>query len=334
LKPLLCSVVGALLIAAGAAAIDPDVLQATRAVPPEIAGRFREPRGFQQSASGQYFVFDRRGHTVYGVDEAQASTWQIVQIGAEPGRIIEPTAFSVAPDGTFVVADAPNNRGRIQVFSPAGFRITGFTLPVTARPRITFENMVMNGIGSLQYTGTAILMSQPETGALIAEYNLSGQTSRTIGVLRPTGHERDPDVHLALNSGIPLVTPQGEFFFVFQAGRPVFQKFDERGRLQFERIMQGRELDDVIAQLPSSWPRTSAGGELPLVLPTIRAAAVDRDGNLWVSFVAGFTYVFDSEGDKIRSLRFRGAGAVSPSSLFFGPRGTLLVTPGLYEFPK
>jgi hypothetical protein len=333
LKPFLCAV-AALLVAAGAAAIAPDVLHAVRAVPPEIAGRFREPRGFQQSESGQYFVFDRRGHTVYGIDEAQASTWQIVQIGAEPGRIIEPTAFSVAPDGSFVVADAPSNRGRIQVFSPAGFRIAGFTLGLTARPRIIFENMVMNGIGSLQYTGTAILMSQPETGALIVEYNLSGQTSRTFGALRSTGHESDPDVHLALNSGIPLLTPQGEFFFVFQAGRPVFQKFDQRGRLQFECIMQGRELDDVIAKLPGSWPRTSASGELPLVAPTIRTAAVDGDGNLWVSFVAGFTYVFDPDGDKIRSVLFRGAGAISPGSFFFGPRGTLLVTPGLYEFRK
>ena len=28
------------------------------------------------------------------------------------------------------------------------------------------DNVVLNGIGSLQYTGTSILMSQPETGAL------------------------------------------------------------------------------------------------------------------------------------------------------------------------
>jgi hypothetical protein len=51
-----------------------------------------------------------------------------------------------------------------------------------------------------------------------------------------------------------------------------------------------------------------------------------------VSFVAPFTDVFDRDGDKVRMVQFRGAGAVTPNSLFFGPRGTLLVTPGLYEF--
>ena len=277
-------------------------------------------------------MFDRRAHTVYGVDEPQTGLWEIVQIGAEAGRIIDPTAFAVAPDGSFVVADAPGNRGRIQVFTPAGFRITGFMLPGSTRPRLTFENMVMNGIGSLQYTGTTILMSQPETGALVTEYNLSGQTSRSFGALRATGHEADQDVHLALNSGFPLVTPDGEFFFVFQAGLPVLRKFDREGRLLFERQMQGRELDDVIAKLPRTWPRKAGEGELPLVTPTIRAAAVDRDGNLWVSFVAPFTYVFDRDGDRIRTIQFRGAGPVLPNSLFFGRQGQILVTPGLYEF--
>jgi hypothetical protein len=322
----------ALCIATSVTAIAPDILTATRAIPPEIAGRFRDARGFQQSSSGQYFVFDRRAHTVYGIDEAQENAWQIVQIGAEPGRIIEPTAFAVAANGSFVVADAPGNRGRIQVFSPAGFRIGGFTLAAAARPRVTIENVVLNGIASLQYTGTSILISQPETGALVTEYDLTGQTSRSFGALRPTGQERDPDVHLALNSGIPLVTPSGEFYFVFQTGMPVFQKFDATGQLLFERRMQGREADAVVAALPGSWPRQPANGELPLVTPTIRAAAVDADGNLWVSFVQRFTYVFDADGDRVRTVQFRGAGEVLPSSLFFSPRGRLLVTPGLYEF--
>ena len=105
------------LCAATLSAIKPDALHSSRSVPAHVAGRFREVAGFQQSASGQYFVFDRRGHTVYGLDEQQSSSWEIVQIGAEPGRIIDPTAFAVAPNGTFVVADAPNGRERIQIFT-------------------------------------------------------------------------------------------------------------------------------------------------------------------------------------------------------------------------
>src|SRR5262249_42765534 len=144
------------------------------AVPPEIAGHFREPAGFQAAASGQYFVFDRRGHTVYGIDAQRSSMVPIVQIGSEPGRIIDPTAVSVAADGTFVVADAPNNRERIQIFSPVGFRIGGFLLRGRLRPRVILDHLVLGGIGSLQYTGRSILISQPDTGALINEYTLSG----------------------------------------------------------------------------------------------------------------------------------------------------------------
>src|SRR5258705_11614439 len=120
------------------AAIKPDVLQSVNAVPAHVAGRFREVAGFQQSASGQYFVFDRRGHTVYGLDEQQSSSWEIIRIGAESGRIIDPTAFAVAPDGTFVVADAPNGRERIQIFTAPGLRIGGVLVSGTRQKSVAF----------------------------------------------------------------------------------------------------------------------------------------------------------------------------------------------------
>jgi hypothetical protein len=311
----------------------PETLRSVGAVPAHVAGRFREPIGFQQSDSGQYFIFDRRGHAVFGLDEQQTSSWEIVQIGAEEGRIIDPTAFSVAPDGTFVVADAPNGRERVQIFRSAGMRIGGFLLPGRLAQRVVFEHTVLNGIGSLQYTGQTILMSQPETGALIAEFDLSGGVQRTIGALRRTGHEDDRQLHLALNAGIPLVDPTGGFFFVFQTGEPVFRKYDASGQLVFERHIEGREIDSAIANLPTTWPkRRTDEGELPLVLPTIRTAAVDRRGNLWISFVAPFTYVYDRDGDKARVVQFRAAGTIAPNSLFFGRNGRLLAAPGLYEF--
>jgi hypothetical protein len=329
----LCVVCGLALLTASALAIKPDVLRSSGAIPAHLAGRFREPIGFQQSAFGQFFVFDRRSHAVFGVDEQQESSWEIIQIGAEPGRIIDPTAFAVESNGTFVVADAPNGRERIQIFSAAGFRIGGFMLPGRMRPRVVFETLVLNGIGSLQYTGTSLLMSQPETGGLITEYGLSGTPTRTIGQLRRTGHEDDREVHLALNSGIPLVDPSGGFFFVFQSGEPVFHKYDAAGRLVYERRVVGREIDEIVAKLPTTWPkRQTSEGEMPLVQPTIRTAAVDKRGRLWISFVVPYTYVYDSDGDKIRAVQFRGAGIVAPNSLFFGKNDRLLVTPGLYEF--
>ena len=311
----------------------PDILKSAGAVPADITGRFREPAGFEQTSSGQYFVFDRRAHAVYGIDEQQTKTWEIVQIGAEPGRLLDPTAFSTEPDGTFVVADAPNNRERVQIFSSTGTRLGGFFLPGRARMRVTLGSVTLNGIGSLQYTGRSILMSQPENGALITEYALSGGVARSFGALRRTGHEDDRDLHIALNSGLPLVDPRGGLYFVFQTGEPVFRKYDAAGELVFERRIEGREIDERVARLPTTWPRRQTSeGELPLVTPTVRTAAVDRNGYLWVSFLEPYTYVYDRDGDKIRTVQFRAAGLISPTSLFFSANGRLLVTPGLYEF--
>ena len=315
------------------AALQVDVLRPIDAIPAHIAGRFRDPTGFQQASSGQYFVFDRRSHVVFGVDAARTSAWEIVHIGGEEGRIIDPTAFAVAPDGTFAVADAPGGRERIQVFTPAGFRTSGFTLPARHTPRLVFDGFVLNGIASLQFTGTRILISQPETGSLVTEYALDGRVVGTVGHLRKTGHENDRNLHVALNGGMPLVTPDGGLFFVFQTGEPIVQKYDREGRLLFERHVEGREIDEVVAKLPTTWPtRRDADGEVAIVTPTVRTAAVDRDVNLWIAFVVPYTFVYDREGDKFRTVQFRATGIMAPNNLFFGRSGRVLVTPGLYEF--
>jgi hypothetical protein len=315
------------------AALTPDVLTSISAIPPEIAGAFREVASFQSAAAGQYYVFDRRSHTVFGVDAAQTKSWRIVEIGAEPGRIIDPTAFSAAADGTFVVADAPNNRERIQIFSPTGSRLGGFLIRGRYKARVMLNGLAIGGIGSLEYTGHSILVSDPDTGGLIAEYSPEGNIERFIGTLRHTGHEDDRALHLALNSGLPLVDPTGGFFFVFQTGEPVIRKYDASGALQFEQRLQGREIDPFVASLPTTWTRRQTSeGELPLVTPTVRSAAVDPMGRLWVSFVVPYTYVYDAEGDKVRIVQFRGTGIGSPASMFFDKRGRLLTTPGLFEF--
>jgi hypothetical protein len=314
-------------------ALGPDVIRSVDAIPAHVAGRFRDPFGFERSASGQYFVFDRRSQIVFGVDAQGDSAWEIVHIGNEPGRILNPFAFAVAPDGTFAVADAPDNVERIQIFTPAGFRIGGFTLPGRPRARVVLDGLVLNGIGSLQYTGSSILLSQPENGALVSEYSLSGAPIRSFGALRPTGHEDDTALHAALNIGLPLVDPGGGFFFVFQTGEPMFRKYDAAGRLVFERRIQGRELDGFVGRLPTLWPkRLAGGGEIPFVPPTIRAATVDPSGHLWASFTEPVTYEFDADGDKIRAVQFRAAGLVSPNHMSFDDNGRLLVTPGLYVF--
>ena len=51
-----------------------------------------------------------------------------------------------------------------------------------------------------------------------------------------------------------------------------------------------------------------------------------------MSFVVPFTYVFDVEGEKIRTVQFRAAGILSPTGLSFPRPNRVLAAPGCYEF--
>jgi hypothetical protein len=48
--------------------------------------------------------------------------------------------------------------------------------------------------------------------------------------------------------------------------------------------------------------------------------------------VVPFTYVYDTQGDKTRTVQFGATGIISPTSLFFTRGGHILVTPGCYEY--
>jgi hypothetical protein len=310
-------------------------LKALGGLPPETCNLFRDPVAWQQAPSGDNFVFDRRDHSVYSVPRETRLPTKIVSIGSEGGRLLEPTAFDLAPNGrTFAVADAPRNQERLQVFDTSGKWMAGFFLPGRAQTRVSISGLALGGVSTLAFLGNGIVLNQPETGSIITEYGLSGTPVRSIGTLRATGHEADRQLHLAMNTGVPIPLPDGGYYFVFLTGRPVFRRYDAKGAFMFERAIQGRELDPIINQMPKEWPRRNVdGSELPLVVPTVRTAALDGRGQLWVSFLTPFTYVFDVHGDKIRTVQFRATGIVAPSSLAFSAKGSVLITPGCFEFP-
>jgi hypothetical protein len=315
---------------AGSHAMDVEERRASGSLPAHIAAAFDEIAACHLTSSGEYLIFDRRAHAVYTVARGSDAPKRIVQIGSETGRIIRPTAFDSATDGSFVVADAPGDRQRVQFFSTAGTTLGGFTMPGRGVPQITLGDLVLSGLGTLEYTGQTVLISQPELGSLVVEYLPTGSPLRTFGDLRDTGQEKDPQVHAALNLGIALREPKGGYYFVFLSGVPVFRKYDPAGKLVFERHIEGSEVDPYIGRIPTTWPRKR--GEIPIVPAMVRTAAVDRDGNLWISLAAPFTYVYDRSGDKRRTLQFRGAGIISPTSFFFTDDRRVLVTPGCYAF--
>jgi hypothetical protein len=322
-----------LFVARPHAAIHVEVLRPAGALPPHITGLFEEPVAFQQVANGYYFVFDRRAHAVYMVDPERTNARKVVDVGQEAGRIIQPGGFDTTADGSFVVADVPRGQERLQIFGPGALRSGGFFLAGRSMPQVILGNYAVTGISSLQFSGGSIFISEPERGSLITEYSVAGVPQRTIGRLRDTGYEQERDLNLALNAGLPLVDPTGGFFYVFLTGRPMFRKYDAAGRLLFERHVEGREIDDLLASQPTRWPtRRVEDREVPYVQPLVRTAAVDPTGQLWVSMTVPYTYVYDAHGDKTRTVQFSATGTLSPTSLFFTRAGRILVTPGCYEF--
>ena len=86
---------------------------------------------------------------------------------------------------------------------------------------------------------------------------------------------RIPNVHLALNTGLPLPDPTGGFYFVFVAGVPIFRKYDAKGALLFERHIEGPEMDPYLRTMPTRWPtrRNEDGDVLPSCRPQSRRPA-------------------------------------------------------------
>ena len=312
----------------------PETLQPVVGLPPHLVGRFGEPAGFQQSPDGQYFVFDRRGHTVSSIDAAMTAVTPLVAIGHEPGRILRPFGFDLG-EGEFAVADAPGTAERVQVFTTSGSRLSAFLLPARSDARVQFDGLVLNGASSMRFTPQrTVLLNQPETGALFSEYDIRGRALRSVGTLRPTRHDGDEQLRLAFNAGLPVPIPGGGYYFVFQTGEPRFRRYSADGTLLFERAIQGRELDALVQSQPTTWPErpARAAREIPIVRPVVRVATVDPSGHLWIGFSVPFTYVYDGDGEKVRTVELRGAGVLTPTSLFFTPDGRLLVTPGCYVF--
>jgi hypothetical protein len=325
-------VVGADLKVGPYAAVRVDVLRPVGALPPHISGLFEEPVAFQQVANGYYFVFDRRAHAIYMIDPERTAARKVVEIGQEEGRIIQPGGFDTTQEGSFVVADVPRGQERLQIFGPGALRSGGFFLAGRSMPQVILGNYAVTGISSLQFSGGSIFISEPERGSLITEYSVSGVPQRTIGRLRDTGYE-ERDLNLAFNAGVPLVDPTGGFFYVFLTGQPMFRKYDAAGRLVFERHIEGREIDDLVASQPTKWPtRRVEDREVPYVQPIVKTAGVDAQGQLWISMAVPFTYVYDAHGDKARTVQFSTTGIISPTSLFFTRAGHILVTPGCFEF--
>jgi hypothetical protein len=308
-----------------------DVLEPIAGLPAHVFARFQQPATMVVSSTGDYFVLDRRAHTVFRVDPSGRAVTPLLGIGHEPGRVLRPMAMALSDDDILAVLDAPNSFQRLQYFATNGMRVGGFYLPILGTHSLVIGDQVVAGAGAMAFSGRTFWFNAPAWGALMSELDTAGVVLRHVGELRTTGHESHKALHEALNTGAPVVDPTGGMFFVFQTGRPILRKYDADGRLLFERHIEGPELDPIIARLPDRWA-TPDDGSRPLPAPTVRAAAADRLGQLWVVLQTGHVYLYDATGEKIRTLVFGGPVREPTSSLFFTRAGRVLAGPSGYEF--
>jgi len=308
-----------------------ETLHPVDALPVSLVGDVENPRGYVETSGGTSLVLDARSQTVFAIDRQRASVRRIITIGAEVGHILRPSTFSLGQNDVLAIADSPGDYSRIQYFGDDGKLIGWFFIANQPGLQHSLGGLSLEGPGTMAFSGRAFLISAPSTGWLMSEFDNKGTATRGVGALRPTGHESQRSVHAALNVGIPLTDRDGAVVFVFQTGRPMFRKYAADGALVFERHIEGVELDEPLAALPTAWPAQDAEAR-PFVPSLVRAAALDPKHRLWVSLSTGYTYVFDASGDKMRTVRFEASSPIEPTSLFFTNDGRLLVTPGCYQF--
>jgi hypothetical protein len=312
-----------------------EVLTPTGGLPPQLVGQMREPAAFVETADGRYLVYDRRAQTVFSVDAKKTALKKLIPIGPSDGEILRPLAFIPGPERTFLIHDSPGQYDRVQKFYDDGTALEAFRRwPQKGEPmQLNVDAMLVSGFGAMAVIGPDVLAQVPDGAALMSQVTFTGQITRRIGVLRPTGYESDVALHRTLNAGRPLVAPDGSLYFVFTMGVPMYRKYSAAGELIFERHIEGPELDATLQSLPTEWPRrVMSGAEFAHVTPTVQTATVDPQGRLWITLIEPFTYVYDADGNKVKTVQFRGAGVISPTSLFFAKGGRVLVTPGCYEY--
>ena len=246
-------------------------LSPVAALPAHIAGSFEELTSCQQAPDGEYFIFDRRAHSVFVAPPGLDTARKLIEIGAEQGRVLDPTAFDLAPDGTFVVADAPGGNPRVQIFLASGSTLRGFRLPGRPVARVTLGNLVLNGLAAIEYTGRSIFISQPENGALITEYAVDGQPRRSFGELRQDRARERPQRAPRAELRARRLESRRRLLFRLPLRRPAVPQVRRRTAGSYSNgTSKTPSSIDSCRSLPTTWKRQKTeDGEIPLVLPSV-----------------------------------------------------------------
>jgi len=304
---------------------------------PEIVGVYREPAGVPASlSSGQFFylVFDRRAHAVSRVGTAGKN--HHVEAGRhrprKHGAAVDPSAFDAEPGGgrSWVGRRAWRAaRGACQVFTSRAASSEDITRRAgSAPPHPPSEQYrAERHWGSLPVHGNPPCCEPARKNRFASMTEVRPRPQADAGLVgalfrRAPGARDDADVHLAVETRLPLVDPRGGFLLRLPGGIPDVPGSTTGGTPPLSRRhIEGLSSDRAIAALRTVWPapawrRTRQGSAAGGADAAERPPSTQR-GQLWVRPGAALLVRLRRRRQQDAVVRSKGQAILSPSSLSF-----------------
>ena len=139
---------------------------------------------------------------------------------------------------------------------------------------------------------------------------------RTFGELRATGQEKDPAVHRGAECRRHAAEPKGRLLLRLPLGRADVPQVRRGGNARLRAPHRGRRDGPYVGRMPTTWPRAARGGtEIPIVPALVRTGGGrSRRQSVDLADRALSPTSTIASGDKRRTLQFRAAGIIAPTT--------------------
>ncbi|MFL6212476.1 MAG: hypothetical protein ACJ74J_01135 [Blastocatellia bacterium] len=176
-----------------------------------------------------------------------------------------------------------------------------------------------------------IVVASPYKDSLLHIINAEGALLNSFGRLKMFD-QSNTEQNAALNKGKVVVDAQGSIYYVSQLALvPTIQKFNKRGKLLWERVINGEAVDFQLDMANRFLPKKSP--DMVGNIHIITSATIDaKTNNLWISMNGsarmGVVYEYDSAGNKLREFSFVSDAGEQITAI----RHIVVATPWVYLF--
>ena len=157
-------------------------------------------------------------------------------------------------NGTFVVADAPRQQERIQIFSSTG--VADRRLHAARTAEAARHDRELGGERHRLAPVHRPVDPDEPAGNGRAHHRVPAVGRRQPDVRPPAADRATKTIRICTSRSTPAcrssIRPAASTS-CSRPATPVFRKYDRAGRLLFERHIEGREIDDFVAAQPTAW---------------------------------------------------------------------------------